>query len=504
MGLLFGFAFPAPASVGLDLRDPSSIQREPVMSTNLACARHVLRGACLLVLMAAGCATSIAPHGTESSIARITGVADAVEFRTEGGPVDENETVGSSLSLADALRLALKNDPALQASLARVRVAIAEAEQARLWPNPILSVALRWPDGAGKPNIEAGLAANLLSILQTPGRMRAADNRLRAAAAESLVAALDLVANVREAYATAQALDLESPVLEQRREIVGKLLVVARGRLDAGEGTRTDVTVLDAQRVELEVEIAEVSRQRRDTRLQLARLVGHPSGQAEWALDPWAESIVAIEEARWVQAAMDHRPEIQERVWELAALGDDLRLARWALLEGASVGVDAQRNDVWEIGPSASLPLPVFDMGQAKRARVSAQQVEARHRLTQTRRQIVEEVRRSHASLSASSKNERRVESELIPIQERRRAEAEALYRAGESDTTSLFLAEQELRASQSKLIELRQQTAIAAIRLERAVGGPAIAERIRIPENPTQEANALASRTIPLMPHQK
>jgi len=460
------------------------------MSKILPRARRALCGASLVVVVASGCATSLPNHATEQRVSEVTGVPSAVEFRTEGGPLDEAEITGSSLSLAQALQRALRCDPALQASLARVRVAIAEAEQARLWPNPILSVVLRWPDGAGKPNIEAGLAADLLSILQTPGRTRAADNRLRQAAAESLVVALDLVANVRETYATAQALDLQLPVLEQRREIIGKLLGVARGRLDAGEGTRSDLTVLDAQRVELEVEIAEIERQGQDTRLQLARLIGRPSGLTDWNLDPWTDAGAAVDEARWVQAGIEHRPEIQERLWELAALGDDLRLARWAMLESASVGVDAQRNEVWEIGPSASAPLPLFDIGQAKRAKISAQTLEARHRLTQTRRQIVEEVRRSHASLSGSSRNEKRVETELIPIQERRRAEAEALYRAGESDTTSLFLAEHELRASQSKLIELRQQTAIAAIRLERAVGGPVVAASIGAAPSRTDSAS--------------
>ena len=99
--------------------------------------------------------------------------------------------------LDDAVERAMRHDPGLQAALARVRAALAEADQARLLPNPVLSVALRFPEaGAGKPVIEAGLAADLLSVLQQPGRIKAADHRLRAASAEALTTALDLLFEV--------------------------------------------------------------------------------------------------------------------------------------------------------------------------------------------------------------------------------------------------------------------------------------------------------------------
>jgi outer membrane protein TolC len=394
--------------------------------------------------------------------------------------LDEPWPAEGTLTLAEAIRRAATTHPDIQAALARVRMALADARQARLLPNPLLNLALRWPEGGGSPIIEASLAQDLISILQVPRKSSAADNRLRQSASDALTVALDVAAEVQERYATVQALDELMPVLEQRRALLGKVVDLAHARLTGGEGTREDLTVLEAQRVELEVEIAESDQQRRDERLRLARLIGEPSGAAVWALDPWvAPPVATASESAWLEAALANRPEIQSVAWELAALGDERVLAGFLPWEGTSAGVDAERDDGWSVGPEVSVPLPIFDMGQARRARVSAEQIEARHRLTQASRLAVEEVRRAWESLTRTAANLGRVQQELIPLQQQRRTLAEAAFRLGQRDATSFFLAEQDLRAAQARAVDLERQTTIAIVRLQRAAGGAGVARQL-------------------------
>jgi outer membrane protein TolC len=66
------------------------------------------------------------------------------------------------------------------------------------------------------------------------------------------------------------------------------------------------------------------------------------------------------------------------------------------------------------------------------------------------------------------------VRIELIPLQESRRTQAEAAYKAGQTDITSLVLADQDLQGARTKLIELQSQVVESLIRLERAAGGSA------------------------------
>lgn len=436
--------------------------------------RFVPCAAAILTVSLAGCAANRPNPQAEAIASRALGLNEALTFRTEGGPLDE-VAEGDVLTLADAVRRAATTDPGLQAALARVRIAIADADQARLLPNPVLDFILRW--GPGKPQIEVSLAQDLIQILRIPRQSSAADNRLRQAAVDAVTVALDTVAEVQERYVAAQTFESLLPVLLERRELLDKLVAIARARLEANEGIRSDLTTLEAQRVGLDVDIAEARRQLQEERLRLARLIGEPSGSAAWRLDPWLAPLLETNvESRWVDSALINRPEVQSVAWTLAALGDEEALVQFFPWEGASVGVDGQRDDKWFVGPSISTPIPLFDMGQAKRARVTAEQIEARHNLTLARRRIVEEVRVAFRSLEASTANLRRIQSELIPLQQQRRQQAEDAYRAGQTDVTPLFLAEQDLRAARVRGIEVEQQMSISLLRLQRAVGGPGIA----------------------------
>ncbi len=447
---------------------------------------HIVALSVVAVILQSGCQTAPKDSAAEQAIAQAIGVDDAVVFRVEGGPLDEPGD-SDRLTIADAVRRAVMTDPGLQAALARVRIALADAEQARLLPNPVLNFILKFPEQGGYPSIEAELTGDLVSVLQIPRRTSAADNRLRSAAAEAVTTALDVTTEVQERYFAVQALDELMPVLEERRRLLARLLQLAHDRLDAGEGTRSDVTTLESQRVELEGEIAQKQQERGDERLQLARLIGQPSSAALWTVEAWrAPAKIVQAESVWVETGLAHRPEIHATNWELAALGDDAALTRFAPFEGTEVGVKADRDDGWSVGPSLTVPIPIFDLGQAKRARVTAQQIEARHKLTQARRHIVEDVRRAYQSFAGTQANLERVRSELIPLQKQRREQAEDAYRAGQTDVTALFLAEQDLQASLAKQVELEQATAVSLLRLERAVGGAGVAARVGQSTEPT------------------
>lgn len=450
-------------------------------------------------VLVSGCQTPPrADVESAEAIAAAAGLAAPVEFLVvgaEGGPIDEPDTAGSTLTLAEAVRRAVTTDPGLQAAMARIRVAIADSNQARLLPNPVLNVVLRW--GPGKPQIEASLAQDFVEAIQMPRRANAADNRMRQAAAEAVTAALDVTSDVQERYTAAQAAAALVPLLSERLTLVEKLAATAKARLDAGEGTRGDVATLEAQRVELRVDIDRARLTEREERLGLARLIGEPSSAAEWTLDAWSVPSIGDEpEAAWVEAGLRHRPEIQAIAWRLRALGDDEALVRLLPWEGATIGVDIQRDDELFAGPSVSAPIPVFDMGQARRARVTAEQLEARHELTLVKRNVVQEVRVAFQTLEASRSNLARIRDELIPLQLHRRQFAEDAYRAGQTDVTALFRAEQDLGVAQAQAIAVEEQAASALVRLQRAVGGRRVAASLAAPV-----ASALASPDLTTHP---
>ena len=450
--------------------------------------------AAVTALSASGCTSKVPSADITDAVARATGTTHAIQYRHIGEPVDVGNSTTDMLTVADAVRRALAHSPDVQVALARIRAAEADAKQARLLPNPVLSVVLRWPESGGKPEIEAGLAAEFMAFLTRPGRIDAADNRLRAASADALSEVLDVLSDVQTRYVAVQTNDDLLAVLDDRLRIIDRLLEVARSRLQLGEGTRLDVLSLEAQWVELQTELSERRLERAEDRLQLARLIGEPSGTTDWRVAPWEpHEVPNFPEPVWVWMGLKNRPEVLRQRFELVALGADYRLTRFTPFEGAEVGVDAERADgEWAVGPSGSIPIPLFDLGRARGQKARAALVEARHNLTRTQRQVVEDTRRAHAAFAASRENLNRVRNELVPLAERRLEQAEAQFKGGQTDITGLLQAEEEVRAARTRLVELERRNTEGLIRLQRAVGGSGVMQSATdAPVTPAASASA-------------
>ena len=122
-----------------------------------------------------GCVSRSEVTPVNESVAEITGIGEPFKFKTERETLADIPAADElrTLTFAESIRLALRHDSGVQAALARVRQAQAESDQSRLLPNPMLNLALRFPEGGGKPIVDAGIAADLLSLLFRSGRISA-------------------------------------------------------------------------------------------------------------------------------------------------------------------------------------------------------------------------------------------------------------------------------------------------------------------------------------------
>jgi cobalt-zinc-cadmium efflux system outer membrane protein len=442
----------------------------------------------LIAVLSVGCAAPAPVLHVERAADQITGVENAIVFRNDPGPIDLADDRRETLTLGDAVRLALRADPQIQAALARVRSAEADTQQARLLPNPVVSLTVRSPIHGGMSVITPAISEDLISILTRPRRATAADHRLNVAVGEALSTVVASLFDVQEKYFTVQAGDAEAEVLAGRRKLLDKLLEIAKARLAGGEGIGLDVTTVQAQILNLETEISLKEIDRNEARITLARLLGQPSGAAGWKITPWqAPPPVKGRKEQWVRAALLTRADMQTGRWELAALGDEVALTSFAPWEGAAVGVEAERDADWIVGPSVASPVPLFDFGKYKRRKAVAAVIEARHKYLLIGRMTVEEVRKAYDTFNATQAVLQRSRTELMPLLERRRQQAEAAYRAGESDLTTLLIAEEELQDANTKLVDLEQKTSLAYLRLQRAVGGPGQAAEVEAGAATTQ-----------------
>lgn len=436
-------------------------------------------GGLAVPVLLAGCAAERPDVAGQAE--RLTGIENAISFRTEAAPMDWPPLPDGPLSRQQAVRLALTNDPRIQSALAKVRAAEADANQARLLPNPILTIDARWPLQSGSNfAIEPSLSMDLIAILQKPNLISAADQRLRAAAAAALVSVLDTIEEVENAYTSVRTLDNEIAISERRIERLQRLRDLSRKRLQAGEATRLDVLTFDSQWMQSRLDLSDLRLQRDQQRLTLAKLLNQPRSDANWTLQPWeAPAVRALApESVWIEAALRNRPEVTARVWELRALGADLRLTTLSPLQGGELGAHGEKDPVWRLGPVWTTPVPIFDWGQAQRAKVRAQIVAARHDLAEQQLEIVQDVRTSYLGYVQSAAQLAYAQGQILPVQRQQLDQAQLAYQSGEADVTTLLLAENELDLTFSKIEELQEKLTLSRIKLQRAAGGAGVAEQ--------------------------
>ena len=111
---------------------------------------------------------------------------------------------------------------------------------------------------------------------------------------------------------------------------------------------------------------------------------------------------------------------------------------------------------------------------------MQAQRIAARHDLEQQQLQIVQDVRLACATYFALRQSLADAQGKLLPLQRQQRDLAQRSYQAGETDLTTLLLAESDLQLTLSKIIDLQQKVTVARAKLERAAGGAGVVENLK------------------------
>ena len=347
--------------------------------------------AALAGLLLAGCATA---QPDES----FGGVQSAVLERTgrrvhwdRGSPADQDAAAAVRAMLSrelgpdDAVQVALLNNRNLQAVYEDLGVAQAEVVQAGLLRNPVFDADVKFLEGGGGHLIELSVVQDFLDVFFIPLRKRIAAHALEAAKLRVTGAALDLVGEVRQAYfahvAAGQALDLRRTVAaatEASYDLASRLRA-------AGNITALDLANERALHEQAKLDLAAAESAALDTRERLNVLLGVWGPDTAWTTsarlaDPPAEELPTDDVER---RAVERSVELAAARHQVEAAARTLGLRHsLALLPEAEGGVAAEHESdgEWSVGPAFSLPIPLFDQGQATTAAARSELRRSRRR----------------------------------------------------------------------------------------------------------------------------
>jgi cobalt-zinc-cadmium efflux system outer membrane protein len=316
------------------------------------------------------------------------------------GRESQSSPVTNSLTLEDAIRLALEGNPELRAADSRISSAAGRAYQLKLWPNPDLELSAEdWPTGGGGFTD----AKKLVGVSQTvpfPGKKKfeATIGKLgiRVSEAEFGLRRVELVREVKTAFFEVLAAGRLVEVSRELVEVAKSSATTARKRVEAGAAADQEQLRAEIPLEEARTELAGFEREQEIARQKLALLLGRPDLSAVPVAGALADmgnlSLLKDGPAQWLARhpsvlaarASKERAEAESRRARLEPY-PDVKL-------GAAGGQDAGgAGSIVQF--TLSVPMPIFDRSKGKKQEARANVSVAEAELASVEQQLLRDWR---------------------------------------------------------------------------------------------------------------
>ncbi|HUS63659.1 MAG TPA: TolC family protein [Kofleriaceae bacterium] len=156
--------------------------------------------------------------------------------------------------------------------------------------------------------------------------------------------------------------------------------------------------------------------------------------------------------------------DLEEQRLLVTAAGHEIAAGRLGWLPHLGLGAAAAREDhAWEVGPAASLSIPLFDNGQATRAAGRAHLSAAQARLADRSLAVRRAARMLAARVTAAHARAARLEHTLLPLRRRIVEQTVLQYNAMQLGPFELLLARQQEIDAERRAVEARRDFWLAA-----------------------------------------
>lgn len=386
-------------------------------------------------------------------------------------------TVGD-LSEAEAVEVALLNNPGLQATLHRLGLAQADWLGAWLLSNPTLQGAVRFPEGMSGTNLEFNLLQNLLGLLQRSQRIDIADERFQQVVLEVCHAALDLKADARRAYFRVKAAAESVEVVDRQLAHAAATRARAEQSLVAGQLGLLQVVPIRLRHEQAKAMAAQRYGALATARASLDQVLGLWGARTRWTIAPSLPSIptAPLQLDRLEQLAVARRMDLQALFARCRALAQALQLERdWRWLPGFQAGLGPERavDGTWLVGPAIRFEIPLFDRNQDSIRRLEAQLAIAEHSLTELAVAVRAEVRAGLAGWVTATRVARHQRDVVLPMHREAAAVARDQLERGAVSATELMAVEVAQFAAEHDRVQRTLDYWLARVELERRLGGP-------------------------------
>jgi cobalt-zinc-cadmium efflux system outer membrane protein len=395
-----------------------------------------------------------------------------IDPAAQDGPSEFDAPYAGSLTLAQAVRRALRFSPAVQAAEIEIDAKRAEALQAGLRPNPELAGDI---ENVGESDQESTL--ELAQVFELGGkrlkRVRAAELEVGVAAWELEAARLRVASDTAQAFVDVLASQDRIAILDDLQTVAEKLSAAVSERVKAG-----NASPVEAQRTQIEI-----ARAKADLRAETTLL----ESNKRRLTNNWGAQSADFGEAQGQLATTNHLPSIQqvslylESNPELARWATEmtrrravLSLARATAIPDLTLGAGARRveeNDETGAVLSLSVPLPLFNRNQGNVAAAQTRIFKGERESLAAKTAVTGVLLEAYGRLVFAAEKLKGLETEILPASQDVYSATIDGYTAGKFDLLNVLDAQRTLFATRLEIVNARAEFQKAKVQIEALIG---------------------------------
>ncbi len=370
--------------------------------------------------------------------------------------------LSQELGVDEAVQIALLNNRSLQAMYQDLGVAQADLVRAGLLRNPVFDVSAKFARGGGV-RLEMSIVEDFLDLFFIPMRKRLAETAIEGAKSRVAGAVIDLATNVRVAV---YRLQTATQALELRRTVVQAASAaydLTQRLRAAGNITKLDLLEQRGFFEEAKMHLGQAEVEIVELREHLNSLLGLWGDETQWTVAPRLPEMSADEmsmdglEHRAIERSLD----LAITRSEIALHAQRLGIARpFGAMGNADLGVAAEKeiDGTWAVGPTASVPLPIFNFGQGAVAEARAELRRSQELYAAQAIEIRSRVRTARSRLLANRARVDYLRQVMLPLRRAAVEETQLQYNG--------------MLASPFRLIQTKQNEIEAGVDYVEALGG--------------------------------
>ena len=373
-------------------------------------------------LLLAGCATT-SPEQLRADVQRLTdgrpGVVRAAPQETLAQLLARRP-----LDADTAVRVALLNNPSLDASMAALAISDADRAQAASLPNPHFAFG-RIREGDTR-EFERMISFNVLQLVTLPWRARIAGQQTERAKLDAAQEVIRVAADTRKAWVNAVAAQQTAAYLRDAKAAAEAGAELARRMVRVGNWSKLQQAREQSTLADITAQLARAEQAALSEREKLNRLMGVWGAQADYVLpERLPELPASLPERADVEAtALRERLDVRAARQQAQDIAGSLGFTRaTGVIDAMEIGLvrnttfdNADGHRETARGFEIELPIPIFDWGQSRNARAQATYLQAAAQVREVAVRARSEARESWHGWRTTYDVARHYRDEIVPL----------------------------------------------------------------------------------------